>query len=35
MKLRKTQGKQETGVSRRPRTGIMEGWNIGTMEKPE
>ena len=35
MKLGKTQGKQETEASRRPRTGIMEGWNIGTLGKLE
>ena len=26
---------KEVGASRRPRTGIMEGWNIGTMGKLE
>jgi hypothetical protein len=26
---------QETEVSRRPRTGIMEGWNVGSMGKSE
>jgi len=33
MKARKIQGRQETGVSRRSRTGILEKWNYGMMRR--